>query len=162
MSTERQKRMNAETETTETEIAAPAQVDNFLEEMSAPVEKVEISESSFNLDDLFGAFENETPEELTGEILTAKNMAPGQPYNFVWTGYTTISDKVTGEPRKAAKLVNKDKETFICAAFVLMSSLEKIEESTTASAYPCAIRLVSNGTKEGKNNSYWNLKVYKL
>jgi len=150
MSTERQKRMNEPTET----------ADNFLEEISAPVEKIEISESNFNLEDLFGAFENETPEELTGEILTAKNMAPGQPYNYIWTGYTTIADKVTGEPRKAAKLMNRDKETFICAAFVLMSSLEKIEEA--GGNFPCAIRLVSNGTKEGKNNNYWNLKVYKL
>ena len=156
MSTERQKRLNEET-ATETETTF---VDEFQQEMNAPVEKVQFSETPVNLDDLFGAFDNETPEELTGEILTAKNMEAGKPYNFVWTGYTTITDKVTGEPRKAAKLINRDKETFICAAFVLMSSIEKIEEA--GGSYPCPIRLVSNGTKEGKNNNYWNLKVYKL
>jgi hypothetical protein len=139
----------------------PTPEDDFLNEINEPVEiapeVIETVSNDVDFDSLFSRFDNETPEEMTGEILTAKNMEVNKPYNFIATGFTTIADKVTGEPRKALKMINREKETFICAAFVLMSSIEKIEID-----FPYPIRLISLGTKEGKNNNYWNLKVYKL
>jgi len=139
----------------------PTPEDDFLNEINEPVEiapeVIETVSNDVDFDSLFSRFDNETPEEMTGEILTAKNMEVNKPYNFIATGFTTIADKVTGEPRKALKMINREKETFICAAFVLMSSIEKIDID-----FPYPIRLISLGTKVGKNNNYWNLKVYKL
>jgi hypothetical protein len=139
----------------------PTPEDDFLNEINEPVEiapeVIEMVSNDVDFDSLFSRFDNETPEEMTGEILTAKNMEVNKPYNFIATGFTTIADKVTGEPRKALKMINREKETFICAAFVLMSSIEKIDID-----FPYPIRLISLGTKVGKNNNYWNLKVYKL
>ena len=158
MSTSRQTRMNGQTEN-----------DNFLEEINAPVEVVEqleettapadLYEKSF--DDYFNAMEQSQPIELTGEMLTHKNMEIGKPYNYLWTGYTTITDKVTGEPRKAVTLVDKERCSFICASIVVLSALEKIEIEI-GFKFPVPVRLISEGMKEGKTNNYWNVKVFRL
>jgi hypothetical protein len=136
---------------------------SFLDEMNEPVTPTFVDETPLNVDavtdyeSLFSNFEKEHGEEMTGEMLTAKTMEEGKPYNFVATGFTTIADKVTGEPRKALKLIDKDRNSYTCASFVLMSAIDKIDDP-----FPYALRLISLGTKEGKNNNYWNLKVFKL
>jgi len=157
MSTSRQDRLNGKTE------------DNFLEEINERVEVINqvektipktngvYFESQEDFESIFAKMETSEPNEITGTILTHKEMTENVPYNFIWMGYGTISDKVTGEPRKAVKLVNKDKETFYCASLVVMTAFEKIEEN-----FPVAVRLVSLGMKEGKSNKYWNVKVYQL
>lgn len=159
MSTSRQKRLNGEIE----------ENDNFLAEINEPVEAVLpveetipsknglYFESEEDFNSIFTRMETAEPNEVTGEILTHKNMDLNVPYNFVWTGYGTITDKISGEPRKAVKLVNKERETFYCASLVVMSAFEKIEEN-----FPVPVRLVSLGMKEGKSNNYWNVKVYQL
>lgn len=157
MSTARQNRLNGQTEN-----------DNFLEEINAPVEVTEqvketpvSNDYEMSFDDYFNAMEQAHPVELTGEMLTHKNMLIGKPYNYLWTGYTTISDKVTGEPRKAVTLVDKDKNSFICASMVVLSALEKIEVDDNFK-FPVPVRLISEGMKEGKTNNYWNVKVFRL
>ena len=134
--------------------------DNFLKEINAPIPEAEVKglffEDYFN-EDKWNELEKSSGEELTGEILTHKNMEINKPYNFLWTGYGTIADKVTGEARKAVKLVNKEKQTFYCASLVVCSAFEKMEEK-----FPTPVRLISLGMKEGKSNNYWNVKVYKL
>jgi len=161
MSTSRQDRLNGKVDAVE--------VDNFLTEMSepvaieTPVQETPVVKTGNYFEDeesfqtYFSKMESAVPEELTGEMLTHKNMVINEPYNFLWTGYTTITDKVTGEPRKACKFVNKDKESFICASMVVLSALEKIEEN-----FPVPVRLISLGMKEGKTNNYWNVKVFAL
>jgi hypothetical protein len=157
MSTSRQNRLNGQTEN-----------DNFLDEINAPVEVVEqVNETpapplyEMTHDDYFNAMEQAHAVELTGEMLTHKNMEIGKPYNYLWTGYTTINDKVTNEPRKAVALVDKDKNSFICASVVVLSALEKIEAEVNFS-FPVPVRFISEGMKEGKTNKYWNVKVYRL
>ena len=144
------------------------QNDDFLNEINEPVEVVEqVKEtplknpSEMSYDDYFNAMEQSHPVELTGEILTHKNMEIGKAYNYLWTGYTTIQDKVTGEPRKAVTLIDKERSSFICASVVVMSALEKIESDVNFK-FPQPVRLISEGMKEGKTNNYWNVKVYKL
>ena len=158
MSTPRQNRMNGQTEneTFLEEINAPVEVAPVVEETSAKKELYTMSH-----EDYFNAMEQAHPVELTGEMLTHKNMEIGKPYNFLWTGFTTISDKVTNEPRKAVALVDKDKNSFICASIVVLSALEKMEVEENFS-FPVAVRFISEGMKEGKTNKYWNVKVYRL
>ena len=158
MSTSRQNRLNGEVEN-----------DTFLEEINAPVEFAPIvnesplSKEAFEMshDDYFSAMEQAHPVELTGEMLTHKNMEIGKAYNYLWTGYTTIADKVTGEPRKEVTLIDKDRNSFICASIVVLSALEKIEVEI-GFKFPVPVRLISEGMKEGKTNNYWNVKVFKL
>ena len=158
MSTSRQNRLNGQTEN-----------DNFLDEINAPVEVVEQVEETtapanlyeMSHDDYFNAMEQSQPVELTGEMLTHKNMEIGKAYNYLWTGFTTIADKVTGEPRKAVTLVDKDRNSFICASIVVLSALEKIELEI-GFKFPVPVRLISEGMKEGKTNNYWNVKVFRL
>lgn len=158
----RQERLNGKTSEVET--------DNFLAEINEPViAEQPVSEvlptkksglyfeSDEDFQSIFNKMETANPEEVTGEILTHKNMELNVPYNFIWTGYGTINDRVTGEPRKSIKLINKDKETFYCASIVVMTAFEKIEEN-----FPVPVRLISLGIKEGKTNNYWNVKVFQL
>ena len=165
----RQERLNGKSENSEV-------VTDFLSEMNEPVEvtaPVEETipqslqnqnnrtglyfESNEEFNSIFERMEQSTPEEVTGDILTHKIMEIGVPYNFIWTGYGTIEDKVSGEMRKSIKLVNKDKETFYCASMVVMTAFEKIEEN-----FPVPVRLISLGMKQGKKNDYWNVKVFQL
>jgi len=159
----RQERLNGKSNDAEV-------VTDFLSEMNEPVQvtaPVEETipnnrtglyfESDEDFNSIFERMENSTPEEVTGEILTHKIMELGVPYNYIWTGYGTIEDKVSGELRKSIKLVNKDKETFYCASMVVMTAFEKIEEN-----FPVPVRLISLGMKEGKKNNYWNVKVFQL
>lgn len=152
MSTPRQDRLNGKN-------------DEFLNEINEPVEVIEQTQETplyeMSHDDYFNAMEQAQAIELTGEILTHKNMEIGKPYNYLWTGYTTIQDKVTGEPRKAAKLTDKNRSSFICASVVVLSALEKIEIEENFK-FPQPVRLISEGMKDGKTNSYWNVKVFKL
>jgi hypothetical protein len=157
--TSRQERLNGKTENENDflqELSAPVEVETPVDE--TPINKGLYFETSEDFDNYFQKLEsNQNPLELTGEMLTHKNMEVNKNYNFLWTGYTTISDKVTGEPRRAAMLQNKDRESFICASIVVLSALEKIEN-----VFPIPVRLVSLGMKEGKTNNYWNVKVYAL
>jgi len=160
MSTSRQKRLNGEIEENDNflaELNEQVQIENEVEETIPQKPNGVYFESEEDFNSIFERMETAEPNEVTGEILTHKNMIENVPYNFVWTGYGTINDKVTGEPRKSVKLVNKDKETFYCASLVVMSAFEKIEER-----FPVPVRLVSLGMKEGKTNKYWNVKVYQL
>ena len=116
-------------------------------------QKMKESKHPFDL----GALDNldETPgEDLTGEILGHKAFVDGEVKAFFFTGFSQIPDKLTGEPRKAAKLINKE-GTFFCPSFIVVQALEKIDEETL----PRAVRITSKGMKDGKNNSYWNATV---
>jgi hypothetical protein len=160
MSTSRQRRLNGEIEENDNflaELNEPVQIENEVEETIPQKPNGVYFESEEDFNSIFERMEKAEPNEVTGDILTHKNMEEGVAYNFVWTGYGTINDRVTGEPRKSVKLVNKDKETFYCASLVVMSAFEKIEER-----FPVPVRLVSLGMKEGKSNKYWNVKVYQL
>jgi hypothetical protein len=154
----RQERLNGKTEETDTfldEINEPVEVIAPVDE--TPVTKGMYFESDEDFNRAFERMNEAHAVELTGEMLTAKSMEINKPYNFLWTGYTTISDKVTGEPRKAATLVNANKDSFICASMVVLTAFEKIETE-----FPVAVRLISLGMKEGKTNNYWNVKVFAL
>ena len=163
MSTRRERLNGTATEELQDDFLAEL---NEAVEITAPVEETLLNKAPDSIyfesdEDFKAAFkkmnENSVPVELTGEMLTHKNMIEGQPYNFFFMGYATIADKVTGEPRKAARLINEEKESFICASLVVLTALEKIEQNP-----PVAVRLISLGMKEGKKNNYWNVKVFQL
>ena len=120
---------------------------------AAEFEQMKNAKHPFDL----GALDNldeTTGEDLTGEILSHKMFNTGESKAFFFTGFSSIPDKITAEERKAAKLVNKE-GTFFCPSFVIVQALEKVDQSTL----PRAVRITSEGMKEGKNNSYWNARV---
>ena len=154
----RNERLNGKTEETDTflsEINEPVEV--ILPVDETPITKGMYFESDEDFNAAFKRMDEAHAVELTGEMLTEKLMEINKPYNFLWTGYTTINDKVTGEPRKAAALINANKDSFICASMVVLTAFEKIENE-----FPVAVRLISLGMKEGKQNKYWNVKVFAL
>ena len=154
--TETTENVNLETGELETE-------DTFLDEMNEPVEQKAVNEvKGLFVEDYFSNWdelEQKRGDEITGgEFLTAKTMEIGKPYNFLWTGYTTVQDPMSRESRKAARFVNRENESFVCVATLILTALEGIEDGN----FPKPVRIISHGMKEGKNNRYWNAKVYKL
>jgi hypothetical protein len=120
---------------------------------AAEFEQMKNAKHPFDL----GALDNldeTTGEDLTGEILSSKMFDDGESKAFYFTGFSSIPDKLTAEERKAAVLVNKQ-GTFFCPSFVIVQALEKVDQSTL----PRAVRITSEGMKEGKNNKYWNARV---
>lgn len=99
-------------------------------------------------------------QELTGIMLTQKvfDGFSNKTQVFLFTGFGEIADIQTGEMRRAALLTNKAKEAFICPAAMVVSTLERIPENEI----PCFIKMINEGTKEGKHNKYWNVRIIKL
>ena len=108
----------------------------------------------------FDALENKEMIDLTGEILTRKHFKDGETKPFFFIGWAEVPDKMTGEARKSAKLVGKDRETYYAPSFVIVSAFEKADGNLQASASnPIGCKITSNGMKEGKNNNSWDVKV---
>lgn len=108
----------------------------------------------------FDALEGKEMTDLTGEILTRKHFKDGETKPFFFIGWAEIPDKMTGEARKCAKLVGKDRETYFAPSYVIVSAFEKADGNQAAStSNPIGCKITSNGMKEGKTNNYWDVKV---
>lgn len=109
--------------------------------------------SDADYDKAFSAAAEKTAREVTGEILSAKIMAEGEEKLFIFQGMGNATDSKTGELRAAAVLMDKNKNSFLAPSLVIVQALENVVPGTV-------IKLVSLGMKEGKNNKYWNVKVF--
>lgn len=121
-----------------------------------PKEHYDPIESPYNFD----ALESAQMTDLTGEILTRKMFKDGETKPFFFIGWAEIPDKITQEGRKAAKLIGKDRETYFAPSHVIVSAFEKADGNMEATAKnPIGCKITSNGMKEGKTNSYWDVRV---
>jgi hypothetical protein len=88
-------------------------------------------------------------QDLTGDYLELKENSE---YNFIATGYGTMTDK-TGNQIETVELLDKNNKKLIHSSAVLRGSLRKVTK------WPCLVRIITETMTEGKNGRYMNMQV---
>lgn len=93
-------------------------------------------------------------QEQTGEYLSFEKKGPGV-YNFIFDGFTTLN--LQGKQTKAAMLRDKENQSYVCSAAVLVSTCERLQR------VPEFIRVIFEGEMvKSAKGEYAKLRVLTL
>lgn len=115
----------------------------------------EIPESP--LDEIFEKLEDKKTEmrELTANYIDLASFKEGEERAFICTGKTTFTTQ-NGEVKPAVTLVDRERNTWICASTVIVNSLFKVEK------FPVGCKIKVLGKEKGKNGDYYKAQVFVL
>lgn len=115
------------------------------------------NEEPIDIDSMFESLSVKKTQELvetTANYLKLDDFKIGEEKDFIYLAKTVFARQDTGEAMQAVKLIDRDRNSWICAAQVVVENLSKIEK------VPAAIRMRFNGKKKGKNGSYYDVQIF--
>ena len=141
------------------------ETEQLKQSLPAPVSKdglsvAKLSDDKF-IDSIFDALDKEeNVKELTGTYIDFKDFKEGEKRSYIATEVTTFNstNRITGEAETipAVKLMDRERNTFICASTVVVNTIKSME------SLPAPVIIQVNGMKKGANGSYYNVKVFTL
>jgi len=114
-----------------------------------------LTDSEF-IDSVFDELDKAGEEkELTSNYLDFKEFNKGETRSFIATGMTTFTTQ-EGELKPAVKLMNRERQNFICGSTIVVNTIKRLEN------LPAPVKIQVNGMVKGKNGSYYDVKIFTL
>jgi len=143
----------------------PEEIEQTKQPLPAPVSKdglsvTKLSDEKF-IDSIFDRLDDgEDVKELTGTYIDFKEFKAGEKRSYIATEVTTFNstNRITGEVEAiaAVKLMDRERNTFICASTVVVNTIKGME------SLPAPVIIQVNGMKKGASGNYYNVKVFTL
>lgn len=113
--------------------------------------------SDTNIDKIFDTLEDGKTElhELTANYIDLESFKMDETRAYICTGKTTFTTQ-NGEVKPAVTLMDRERNTWLCASTVIVNSLLKVE------SFPVGCKIKVSGKEKGKNGDYYKCQVFVL